>query len=112
MDVAARTTSGWTTSGSVYAAAPVGPDTETRRFLVSEQTTYEVTLQDQHLRRNGEAVEQLRRMHLGRFSEGVEQLPETPRKLHVGRFSEGVEQLPETPGKLHVGHFSEGVEQL
>ena len=31
-----------------------------------------------------------------RFSEGIEQLPETPEKNATRRFSEGIEQLPET----------------
>ena len=32
-----------------------------------------------------------------RYSEGIEQLPETPEKNATRRFSEGIEQLPETP---------------
>jgi hypothetical protein len=81
---------------------------------VSEQTTDEVTLKDQHLGRNGEGAEQLleiRSMHLGRFSEGVEQLAETPGKLHLGRFSEGIEQLPETATKFRRGSFADGLGQ-
>ena len=50
--------------------------------------------------------------HVGRFSEGIEQLPGTPGKLRTGRFSEGNEQLPETPSKLRRGRFSTGMEQL
>ena len=52
------------------------------------------------------------RDHVGRFSEGEEQLPESAEKEHVGRFSEGEEQLPESAEKEHVGRFSEGEEQL
>ena len=47
----------------------------------------------------------------GRFSEGVEQTPETPEKTTERRFSEGVEQTPETPDKTTERRFSEGVEQ-
>jgi hypothetical protein len=31
------------------------------------------------------------RVRTGRFSEGVEHLPDTPEKLAIGRFSRGVE---------------------
>jgi len=48
----------------------------------------------------------------GRFSTGIEQLPESPDKLRSGRFSTGIEQLPDTPSKLRAGRFSEGVEKL
>jgi hypothetical protein len=50
--------------------------------------------------------------HVGRFSEGIEELPEdTPSKLHLGRFSDGIETLPEdSPSKVHVGRFSDGIE--
>jgi hypothetical protein len=78
---------------------------------VSEQTAYKAALERQPVTRIS-GVEQLPKLHLGRFSEGIEQLPETPGKLHFGRFSEGIEQLPEIPGKLHLGRFSEGMEQL
>jgi hypothetical protein len=46
-----------------------------------------------------------------RFSEGIEQLPETPEKNATRRFSEGIEQLPETPEKNATRRFSEGIEQ-
>jgi nucleotide-binding universal stress UspA family protein len=55
------------------------------------------------------AVEENRR---GRFSKGIEQLPDSPDKLRRGRFSTGIEQLPETRRKLRAGRFSEGIEQL
>jgi hypothetical protein len=46
-----------------------------------------------------------------RYSEGVEQLEDDVERLHVGRFSDGHEALPEgAPGKEHIGRFSEGVE--
>lgn len=48
----------------------------------------------------------------GRFSTGIEQLPDSPDKLRSGRFSTGIEQLPDTPSKLRAGRFSEGVEKL
>ena len=53
------------------------------------------------------AVEQQR---VGRFSEGIEQLPDTPNKRRIGRFSAGIERRPQ--GELRRGRFSEGVEQL
>ena len=61
-----------------------------------------------------------------RFSEGIEQLPDTPQKRVPGRFScgierspkntvtrrfsEGIEQLPDTPEKRALGRFSRGLE--
>jgi nucleotide-binding universal stress UspA family protein len=48
----------------------------------------------------------------GRFSTGIERLPDSPDKLRSGRFSNGIEQLPDTPGKLRAGRFSEGIERL
>jgi hypothetical protein len=30
---------------------------------------------------------------------------------HVGRFSEGIEQLPETPSKLRRGSFADGYDE-
>jgi hypothetical protein len=48
----------------------------------------------------------------GRFSTGIEQLPESPDKLRSGRFSNGIEQLPDTPSKVRAGRFSEGIEKL
>jgi hypothetical protein len=48
-------------------------------------------------------------LHVGRFSEGHEALPEdAPGKEHVGRFSEGAEALPDhAAGKDHVGRFAD-----
>jgi nucleotide-binding universal stress UspA family protein len=48
----------------------------------------------------------------GRFSTGIEQLPDSPDKLRSGRFSNGIEQLPDTLSKLRAGRFSEGIEKL
>ena len=47
---------------------------------------------------------------VGRFSEGVEELPaDEDEKIHRGRFSEGVEQLPDDdPEKHEERRFSEG----
>jgi hypothetical protein len=47
-----------------------------------------------------------------RFSEGIEQLPETREKQLTGRFSCGVEQSPNTPEKTLTRRFSHGLEQL
>jgi nucleotide-binding universal stress UspA family protein len=52
----------------------------------------------------------VRQPQIGRFSVGVEQLPDTPGKLRVGRFSAGTEQR--LRGGLRTGRFSEGIEQL
>jgi len=52
------------------------------------------------------------RERVGRFSEGIEQYPDSPNKLRRGRFSDGIERLPDTPSKLRRGRFSEGIEQL
>jgi nucleotide-binding universal stress UspA family protein len=49
---------------------------------------------------------------VGRFSEGIERLPDTPAKRRRGRFSTGIEEVPATPSKPHVGRFSQGSEQL
>ena len=46
-----------------------------------------------------------------RFSQGLEQFPETPSKLRQGRFSDGLEELPTTPRGLRAGRFSDGIEQ-
>src|SRR5690349_1316744 len=48
-----------------------------------------------------------------RFSRGIEMRPETVEALHVGRFSDGIEALPEDAGwKRHIGRFSDGIEAL
>ncbi len=48
--------------------------------------------------------------HIGRFSEGQEELGEDdPEKHHEGRFSEGQEELGEDDPEKHIqGRFSEG----
>ena len=48
--------------------------------------------------------------HIGRFSEGQEDLgEEDPEKHHEGRFSEGQEELGEEDPEKHIkGDFSEG----
>jgi hypothetical protein len=95
---------------------PTGPELDTRRVLVIEHKAYDA-VRDIRARRRGRfstGIEQLpetaRKLRVGRFSEGSEQLPSTAR-LRVGRFSEGSEQLPSTARRLRVGRFSEGVEQ-
>jgi hypothetical protein len=52
------------------------------------------------------------RLHLGRFSEGGEQLPEeAPSKEHIGSYADGLRHGPEdAPDHLHVGRFSEGAD--
>jgi hypothetical protein len=80
-----------------------------KEVLVSEQTTYDA-LEDQHIGHDGDSVDQPT-VHLARFSEGIEQRPQTPETMRRRRFSEGIEQVT-VPGKLHIGRFSEGIEQL
>jgi hypothetical protein len=52
--------------------------------------------------------------HVGRFSEGEEELgEEDPEKHHEGRFSEGEEALGEEDPEKHIqGRFSEGQDSL
>lgn len=67
-------------------------------------------------RRFSEGIEQLpdtRGKRLtGRFSRGIERSPDTPEKRVTRRFSHGIEQLPDTPEKRAPGRFSQGIEQL
>lgn len=46
---------------------------------------------------------------VGRFSTGIEQLPDTPSKRRKGRFSNGIEERARTRGALHVGSFGDGI---
>ena len=46
-----------------------------------------------------------------RFSEGVEQLPDTPEKRATPRFSHGIEQLGETREKRALSRFSRGIDR-
>jgi hypothetical protein len=48
--------------------------------------------------------------HVGRYSRGLEDQPDTGEKLHRGRFSEGLEQRPENPRKRRPGRFSDGLD--
>ena len=45
--------------------------------------------------------------HRGKFSEGEEELPDSPAKEHVGRFSEGEEEEPDSPEKERPGSFGD-----
>jgi hypothetical protein len=49
--------------------------------------------------------------HVGRFSAGLEIRPWTEEHLHRGRFSEGVERVPQQITR-HNGRFSVGLEEL
>jgi hypothetical protein len=48
---------------------------------------------------------------VGRFSTGIEHLPDTPDKCRVGRFCDGIARSPENPERLPVGRFSTGIER-
>jgi hypothetical protein len=85
------------------AATPAGAH-QSQENDMAPQTTQTRRLD----RRSG----RLRKRVVGRFSRGIEQLPDTPDKRAVGRFSRGIEQLPDTPDKRVVGRFSRGIEQL
>ena len=80
---------------------------------MSGQTT-DGALVERHLGR-AERLDRLTEVlsaHVGRFSEGIEQLPENPGKMRQGRFSDGIGRRDDVPGKLHIGRFSQGSEQL
>ena len=47
----------------------------------------------------------------GRFSTGIEWMPEAPADNSVGRFSTGHEAMPDAPADNDVGRFSTGIEQ-
>jgi nucleotide-binding universal stress UspA family protein len=83
--------------GNGFAHARHWTHDRTKEASMSTRTSHET------------AVDENRR---GRFSTGIEQLPDSPDKLRSGRFSTGIEQLPDTPSKLRAGRFSEGIEQL
>jgi hypothetical protein len=48
---------------------------------------------------------------VGRFSTGIEQLPDSPDKCRVGRFCDGIARAPKTPDRLPVGRFCTGIER-
>jgi hypothetical protein len=52
----------------------------------------------------GATPEKLRR---GRFSEGLEHLPQSLPKRHLGRFSDGLAKLPLTPQERRRGSFAD-----
>jgi nucleotide-binding universal stress UspA family protein len=56
---------------------------------------------------NGRKVEEAR--IVGRFSTGIEDLPDAPAKRRQGRFSIGSEHPVLTRSELHVGRFSDGI---
>jgi hypothetical protein len=85
-----------------------GPDK--RRYFVSTRTAYEGVLKRKD-KDVAQALSEVQSMHVGRFSEGMEQLPETPGKRHVGRFSEGIEQLPRSEWNLRLGSFADGLRE-
>jgi hypothetical protein len=68
------------------------------------------------IRRFSEGVEhqepEAERLHLGRFSDGAERLPDdAPSKAHIGSYADGLRHGPEdAPDHLHVGRFSQGAD--
>jgi nucleotide-binding universal stress UspA family protein len=90
------------------AARPAGPRNgfaQTRHWTRDRTKEVPVSIRTSH-----EAAAEPNRA--GRFSTGIEQLPDSPDKLRGGRFSSGIEHLPDTPSKLRAGRFSEGIEKL
>ena len=47
---------------------------------------------------------------VGRFSDGIEQYPDSPSRVRRGRFSEGIEKPPLTGTELRHGSFANGCE--
>ena len=45
---------------------------------------------------------------VGRFSRGIERLPDTPPKLHRGKFSDGIDHDLLTPPEVRRGSFADG----
>jgi hypothetical protein len=87
---------------------------EIRRRIAARRTGHHHTARELAFPHYALGAEQLPedlpgKLHVGRFSEGHEALPETGHKEHIGRFSDGVEALPERAGeKAHVGQFADG----
>jgi hypothetical protein len=98
---------------STDAGSRSGMSAQSKEPPPDQQTAHESVRDEADVGRFSEGVEQRpqtrRKLHRGRFSEGMEELPQTPRKRHPGRFSEGVERVPETQRKLHRGSFAEGM---
>jgi hypothetical protein len=92
-------------SAARVAARPAGPS---HGFAQPRHSTRDRTKEVSVSTRTHEAAGGQERR--GRFSTGIEQLPDSPDKLRSGRFSNGVEQLPDTPSKLRARRFSEGIE--
>jgi nucleotide-binding universal stress UspA family protein len=88
----------------------------TNEIFVSIRTSHEAVVDGNRLGRFSTGIEQLPdspdKLRSGRFSTGIEQLSDTPSKLRAGRFSEGIEQLPRTPARLRRGSFADGCEPI
>ena len=48
---------------------------------------------------------------IGRFSDGIEQIPRSEASMRIGRFSDGIERLPRSAASDRVGTFADGVAQ-
>jgi hypothetical protein len=85
---------------------------QTKEVSVSTRTSHEAAADEKRAGRFSTGIEQLPdspdKLRSGRFSNGIEQLPDTPSKLRAGRFSEGIEKLPRTPARLRRGSFADG----
>jgi nucleotide-binding universal stress UspA family protein len=81
----------------------------TKEIPMKERAATTPTAERQRVGRFSEGIEQLPpTSDQGRFSEGIEQRPTAPDKLRTGRFSDGIERLPQTPSKLRRGTFGDG----
>jgi hypothetical protein len=91
-----------------------------RRRIATRRHLFPATLGEDdvaaplRIRRFSEGVEhpalEEDRLHVGRFSEGAERLPDdAPSKAHIGSYADGLRHGPEdAPDHLHVGRFSQG----
>lgn len=59
----------------------------------------------------GIPLQDVQQLPCGRFSAGIEHLPETPAKVRVECFSEGMRHLRATQATLCEGRFSDGLER-
>jgi hypothetical protein len=86
----------------------------TKERLMNDETKTQGALGQQHVGRFSEGIEQRpdtpSKRRIGRFSTGIEQRPQD--KLRTGRFSEGIERFPRTPGRLRRGSFASGYDKV
>jgi nucleotide-binding universal stress UspA family protein len=101
-------------NGSAHARQRTGDRTE--EVLVSPRASHQTAVDGNRVGRFSKGIEQLPdspdKLRRGRFSNGIEQLPDAPSELRAGRFSEGIEHVPRTPARLRRGTFADGCETI